>query len=472
MTDLGTPPVAPPTFRFLRSRTDRRLGGVAGGLAVAAGLDPAVVRVALVLAAFTGWGILAYLVAWIVVPAEDPATGRVLAPAPEGTARFIKIGLAVAGGLGALDVVGGLIGLTVGSLGLLGGPDFGWGRHGHDLDIGPGGLLGLALVVWGAVVLLRRRGAGEVAAAGTPPPPAPSTSRALPPAPGAVAGPAPRPAAPPSGGGGRDFVLLLARVAGWLLTLWFLGGVAVATVLWAIGALDLRWPLLLAAATVGALAVLVRALLRSRSLGALVLAATALAVPPVLGVVLGQWDGRAGYRSATPATPEELERTYRHAVGQLDLDLSAIRIPAGTTTRLKVDMGAGEVRVTVPWDTNVRVNGQVGFGEVNLLSQQQTGFGARDSASLAGAAEGGTLDLTVRARAGRIAVDRAPKLPKGGGAPLACTVPEGGGLSECRPAEPPVPGAPPEAPGAPPAPGASYVCRPSPKEGLLTCSPA
>jgi phage shock protein PspC (stress-responsive transcriptional regulator) len=465
MTDPGTPPVAPPIFRFLRSRTDRRLGGVAGGLAVAAGLDPAVVRVALVLAAFTGWGILAYVVAWIVLPAEDPAAGRLLVPAPQQTGRFTRIGLAVAGGLGALQVVGGLIGLTVGSLGLLAGPGFGWGRHGHDFDLGPGGLIGLALVVSGVVVLLRRRGGGGESALATPP--APSTSPALPPAPGSVAGTAPAPATPPPGSGGRDFLFLLARVAGWLLALWFLGGVAVATVLWAIGALDLRWPLLLALTAAGALAVLLRALLRSRRLGMVVLAAAALAVPPVLGVVLGQWDGRAGYRSATPTTPEELERTYRHAVGQLDLDLSAVRIPAGTTTRLKVDMGAGEVRVTVPWDANVRVTGKVGFGEVDLFGRQQNGFGARDDARLAGAAEAGTLELTARARAGRIGVDRAPQLLKGGKEPLACTVPEGGWLSECRPAAPA-----PAPPGVPPAPGAAYVCKPTEEKGLVTCFPA
>jgi phage shock protein PspC (stress-responsive transcriptional regulator) len=467
MTDIATPPpVAPPTFRFLRSRTDRRLGGVAGGLAVAAGLDPAVVRVALVLAAFTGWGVLAYVVAWIVVPAEDPAAGRLLVPAPEQTARFTRIGLAVVGGLGALQVVGGLIGLTVGSLGLLAGPGFGWGRHGHDFDLGPGGLLGLALIVSGAVVLLRRRGGGETpTAAAAPAPPAFSNSPALPPAPGAVAGPAPAPATPPSGGGGHDFLFLLARVTGWLLALWFLGGVAVASVLWAIGALDLRWPLLPAVTAAGALAVLVRALLRSRRLGVLVLAATALAVPPVLGVVLGQWDGRAGYRSATPATVEELERTYRHAVGQLDLDLSALRIPAGTTTRVKVDMGAGEVRVTVPWDANVRTSGKVGFGEVDLFGRQQHGFGASDEARLVGAAEAGTLELSARARAGRIGVDRAPELLKGGGEPLACTVPAGGGLSECRPTAP-------QPPGAPPAPGAAYVCKPTEEKGFVTCFPA
>jgi hypothetical protein len=284
-----------------------------------------------------------------------------------------------------------------------------------------------------------------------------------------------------AGGGGRDFLLLLTRVGGWLLVLWFLGGVAIATVLWTIGALDLRWPLLLGLTAAGALAVLVRALLRSRRVGAIVLAATALAAPPVLGVILGQWDGRAGYRSARPTTPEELERTYRHAVGQLDLDLSALRLPAGTTTKLKVDMGAGEVRVIVPWDATVRAAGKVGFGEVDLFGRQQHGFGASDDARLAGAAAAGTLELEARARAGRVAVERASELSKESliEKAITCTVPEGGGVSECRSLVPVVPVAPPaptgpEAPAAPTAPAApsqDYLCKPTGEKGVVTCYP-
>src|SRR5690349_7959277 len=52
-----------PPFQFLRSRHDRKVGGVAGGLAAAAGLDPTIVRLAIVLGLLTGWGVLAYLIA-------------------------------------------------------------------------------------------------------------------------------------------------------------------------------------------------------------------------------------------------------------------------------------------------------------------------------------------------------------------------------------------------------------------------
>ena len=60
--------------RLYRSRTDSVLGGVAGGLADYLNADPALVRIAwAILVVVTGGAaLLAYIVAWIVVP-EEPA---------------------------------------------------------------------------------------------------------------------------------------------------------------------------------------------------------------------------------------------------------------------------------------------------------------------------------------------------------------------------------------------------------------
>jgi phage shock protein C len=63
--------------RLTRSTTDKRLGGVAGGVAAYFGLDPTLVRVAWVVAAFMGWGILAYVILWIVLPQGPAATPAV-----------------------------------------------------------------------------------------------------------------------------------------------------------------------------------------------------------------------------------------------------------------------------------------------------------------------------------------------------------------------------------------------------------
>ncbi len=57
--------------RLERSSTDRVIGGVCGGLAKYLNMDPTLVRVLTVLIAlFTGFGLLAYLVALLVIPEE------------------------------------------------------------------------------------------------------------------------------------------------------------------------------------------------------------------------------------------------------------------------------------------------------------------------------------------------------------------------------------------------------------------
>jgi phage shock protein PspC (stress-responsive transcriptional regulator) len=57
--------------RLYRSRTEKMLGGVCGGLADYLDFDVTVIRVLWVLATLLGGsGALAYLVLWIVIPRE------------------------------------------------------------------------------------------------------------------------------------------------------------------------------------------------------------------------------------------------------------------------------------------------------------------------------------------------------------------------------------------------------------------
>ncbi len=57
--------------KLYRSRTDRRIAGVCGGIAKYLDIDPTIVRLIWVLAVFMGgMGILAYLLAWIIIPEE------------------------------------------------------------------------------------------------------------------------------------------------------------------------------------------------------------------------------------------------------------------------------------------------------------------------------------------------------------------------------------------------------------------
>lgn len=57
--------------RFYRSRNDKQLGGVCGGLAEYFELNPSLLRIAAILLLFVGGtGLLAYLVAWVVIPMD------------------------------------------------------------------------------------------------------------------------------------------------------------------------------------------------------------------------------------------------------------------------------------------------------------------------------------------------------------------------------------------------------------------
>ncbi|HEX2103423.1 MAG TPA: PspC domain-containing protein [Solirubrobacteraceae bacterium] len=63
--------------RLYRSRDERMIGGVCGGLAEYFGIDPVIVRIIAVALVFAGGaGILAYLAAWLLVPEAADGTGE------------------------------------------------------------------------------------------------------------------------------------------------------------------------------------------------------------------------------------------------------------------------------------------------------------------------------------------------------------------------------------------------------------
>jgi phage shock protein C len=60
--------------RLFRSKNDRVLGGVCGGLGNFFTLDPVLVRVLWAISFFVGGvGLLAYIIAWIIIP-EEPGS--------------------------------------------------------------------------------------------------------------------------------------------------------------------------------------------------------------------------------------------------------------------------------------------------------------------------------------------------------------------------------------------------------------
>lgn len=67
--------------KLYRSRSERQLGGVAGGMARYTNTDPTLVRVLFVVLAVMGPGLLLYPLLWLVVP-EEPGMMDPVMPQP------------------------------------------------------------------------------------------------------------------------------------------------------------------------------------------------------------------------------------------------------------------------------------------------------------------------------------------------------------------------------------------------------
>jgi phage shock protein C len=95
----STPAGGPRVVR--RSRSERLVAGVCGGVGRYLGVDPVLLRIAfIILALANGLGVIAYVVAWVAIPEEKP--DQPLAPAPEArreTGRLVLGGSLVVLGL-------------------------------------------------------------------------------------------------------------------------------------------------------------------------------------------------------------------------------------------------------------------------------------------------------------------------------------------------------------------------------------
>ena len=110
------PPPGPPLRGQLRrSRTDKVIGGVAGGLARYSGIDPLLWRVGFVALAFAGGtGVLVYLLLWLLMPATPgssdgypayPASSTPMVPAVPAGPRSPVPGITIAAVLIAMGVL-------------------------------------------------------------------------------------------------------------------------------------------------------------------------------------------------------------------------------------------------------------------------------------------------------------------------------------------------------------------------------
>ncbi|AKJ11283.1 membrane protein [Streptomyces incarnatus] len=428
-------PAAGAPDRFRRDRRHKMIAGVCAGLGRHTDMDPVIFRITLaVLSATGGIGLIFYGFAWLLVPYEDEEgnevrkllTGRV-------------DGQALAAVLFALVGCGGLLTML---------------RNGGVLTFA----VVLSLLLAGAGYWSRRRGATDPdplaaqAAADAPPeaqaPPVVATYPSWWRDPivkdgshvggtGYLWGPGdardrditslidigiatpwthhghqgsiqPQPSAPERPRGPRwigGWVFLLALVAGGL-------GTGLTWDTHPLGT-SLQTGLACALAVFG-LGITLSAFLGRTGAGTVFLALVTAAL--LAGAAAMPKDITTHWRdtSWTPAAAAQVRPSYDLGTGRGTLDLSRVRPGPGRTVATDAHVGAGQLKVIVPADARVRMNIEVGVGDIRLPGEDRKDVDVQPRrlknvtlAPAKGAGDTGTLDLTLRVGAGQVEVDRA-----------------------------------------------------------------
>lgn len=382
---------APTIRRFRRSRNDRVLAGVGGGLAESLAMDPVIVRVLLVvLTFFGGAGIIVYVACWLLMPEDD----RESSLAERAIAR---------GGRTSWPLL-----VLAGAIGLAAVLSAGW-------VVDDRGLLLIALFAIAAILLSRRerdlagpavtdpRAAPFPSAAPFPPAPAPAPWTAGAPWAASAFPPAePLPPLPPAPPAPRS---LLGRIT-FALVLLGLGVLAAADLAGADVPAAAYPALVVAGAGLG---LLVGARYgRGRWLIALGVLGV-LALPPTVFAdsYRGDWVDQNG-RAIVPTTAADIAPEYSYRGGRVILDLSQIDFTDRTVaTRLQV--GVGHLTVVLPPEVDVRADLDLGVGVIEAFGFEHNGFGLSEQRRDEGTdgPGGGTLELEVEQGIGQVEVTRA-----------------------------------------------------------------
>ncbi len=388
-----------------RPRQDRQVAGVAAGIARRYDIDPVLVRVAFVVAAFFGIGAALYIAGWIMLPEEptDPS-----APTKARSPRAIAVvGLAIATAVTVGAVFGGDGGFllpTLAAFGLL------FLLHHSRADRGPVGrsvsdpTADAPTVATASPVNLRKEPGAEVTPPSWDPLGAAPFAWDLP-------EPAPVPPGPPP-----PRRLPVTPVT---LGLALLAGGVTAVVLLLAGAMSpANLPLLFGVvlAVLGS-GLVVGAFVRSgRGLIPIALLLGALTWA-VIAAPIDRWeqDGFGELRVA-PTTVSGLQPVYRLGAGDVDIDLRGLDLSVpgggpGVPVRSRIELGAGDIEVRVPADADLTLTGSVGVGQMSYEGQDEdSGFGEEvrvvDDLGEDGVRSGRPLVLDISSGAGDVEVRR------------------------------------------------------------------
>ena len=391
--------------RPARPRDDRQIAGVAAAIARRYDIDPVLVRVGFVVAAFFGIGAALYIAGWLVLP-DTPADPAV----PESRKRVV--------------LIVGLVIATIVSVGSIFG-----GRGGFVLPL----LAAVALLF-----LLHRSRADRGVTGGQPP----AVGQSWPPQPEAAAGgvslvkgvskegpadeqrppswdplgaapfawdlPEPGPATPPPPPPRRLPVTLvtlgvaLLAAAGTGVVLLASGGAGISTL-----------PILLGvvAAVIG-LGLVVGSFVRA---GRGLIPFAVLVSILIWGALSAPWHrfgppDSFGDLQVAPTTVAQLQPDYRRGAGDVTLDLRGLDLSGTGDVRTSIDVGAGDAKVLLPANADVTFSGEAGLGDVRFDGRENDGPGARMSVTndlgADGMRSGKLLTIDVHAGAGDVEVHR------------------------------------------------------------------
>jgi phage shock protein PspC (stress-responsive transcriptional regulator) len=397
--------------RPARRGDDRRIAGVAGAIARRYALDPTLVRVAFVVWAIVGGGLLLYLLGWLLLP-PDPADpprrdgrahghGRRSGPPTLVVVATVIVAAATllpASGRVVTLVALALAGVTLyllhtsrADLGVPGPPtaeDAPWAAWSAGPVSPPGAWADDGPVAWDPLGAAPRGWSLPVE-------PRPHAAGGIP-----VRGP--RPVLTP-------VTLALALVAAGLAGAALLLGLPGASPVWIPAA---------ALAVVG-LGLVVGSIAPQRPRRGLVVAAVPLIILTVLGSLAATqpnfrapWSGPdsgvdrgAGDVTQAPMLLTAVAPEYRTGLGDIDLDLTRLAAaPGAPPVRTVVESGAGDITVKVPPTADVTVSCEAGLGDVDCLGVTSDVGGHVD---LGPDGPGGiVLDVTARSGAGDVEVDR------------------------------------------------------------------
>ena len=381
MRDLG---------RLRRSATDRKVAGVAGGLARHLDVDPLILRVAfVVLSFFGGAGLILYGACWLLVP--DEQTGEAAVTLDD---RSRTLALLVVGAIAAFALIGDS-----------------WGMFWF-----PWPLAIVALVVLFFITRKDRRTPPGPAAGPqqpgqyTPQPEqwnAPTypgyTGYAASPYP--EAGPAYGPPEPaparkrPRDPRRRGPILFWFTLALITLGLGILGTIDVAGAPVADGA----YPAL-AVGTIGVM--LLVGAFWGRAGGLIVLGLVA-SFGLAGATAADQWDGTQRYES--PDTAALVQDKYDFGAGELTIDLTQVADPENLDGRtIDIEGGAGRIEVIVPDDMDVDLDASVGGpGDISAFGEHHSGIGNDLSRQYDGGTDAPDISIDAQLGVGEIIVKAA-----------------------------------------------------------------